>query len=465
MVVEEIRLAQGGALTGRLEDADGRPLDGVHVQITRFDADGAPRVVRSDPSGVFHARHLRPGTYRVRVDADTVSGGPRVEAVAEVLADRTTTVTFVAGDAGIIAGTVTREGRAVAGALVDLIHQPAAAAEALRRHRAVTDIDGRFEVGGLAAGAYEVVLQSGAFRALQHLVLEPDHRLDVDLEVWPGVLRGRVLTRSGRAVPGAAVGARPMGADGRPLAAPGFIAEGRTDPTGHFQLRGLPLGTYSVTVSAVGLPPGRHEGAEADLPGAAFDVEIVLGRGGDLNLQVRDQEERGVTGARVWLEDDQGAELNRQPYITGAGGRLRIDGVPAGTIQVRVHARGLGRPGLQRVAIEEGRQTDLGIVLRPAGMLHLRVGADQGDPAFRTRIDILRSGTGELVASRRPLAPSRQSSRWGYVPGTGELVVEDLEPGSYVARISAGRSFEPVDVGVQVQSGEVAHLHVTLHGR
>ena len=462
LVLEQVVLLPGGTLEGRLEDVDGRPLDGAHVHVRRFDGDEPERRVRTDHAGRYRLRHLRPGTYHVRVVADTVAGGPRIDAIAEVAAGKTTSADFTASRDGAIEGTVLRAGKPVVGALVDLVHDPRNPAEPLRRYRSVTRTDGTFAVEHLPAGPYRVQLQSGAWRTERAIELEPGDRLQLDLEAWAGRLRGKVVTRAGDPVPGAYVDAAPLGDDGRPVESPGFHAEGRSGPDGTFVLRGVPVGRYTVSVTAVGLPPGRREGAEADLPGADFEFEVVLGRGGDLNMQVRDENERGVTGARIWLEDERGVAIHRHAYVTGADGRLRIDGVPAGTVTVRVHARGLGRPALRRVVIEEGRQTNLAVIVYPAGALHLRVGAESGDPALRTRIDLLHAETGEVMASRRPLSPVRLASPWGYVPRTGELTLSDLEQGTYIAVISAGRTFEPARIPVVIESGKTTHVEVTL---
>lgn len=462
VVLESVRLGVGGTLRGRLEDEEGRALEGVHVHVRRYDADEQERVARTDHAGMYRLPHLRPGTYRVRVRAETVAGGPRIEALTSITAGQTAQVDFTAAKEGAIEGTVLRDGRPVAGALVDLTHDPVDPLAPLRRYRATTSADGRFAVERLPAGPYRVRLQSGALRVERALVLKPADRLHLDLEAWPGRLRGTVVTRAGRAVAGALVEAVPLGGEDRPLPRAQFRAEGRTDPSGAFVLSGVPLGRYTVSVTAPGLPPGRYESAEADLPGAAYDFEVVLGRGGDLNLQVRDRDNRGVAGARIWLEDTAGVALHRHPYATGVNGRLRIDGVPPGQVRVRVHARGLGRPPLQQVRIEEGRQTDLAIIVYPPGALHVRIAGETGDPALRTRIDLLRAGSEEVIASRRPLSPTRPDSPWGYVPRTGELVLRDLQPGDYVALISAGRTYKPARVPVHVDQDRVSHIHVTL---
>lgn len=461
-VVRDLVLASGGMLEGRVEDTAGRPLDGVRVHVRRFDDEGDLQVVRSDAQGTFRVRHLREGAYHVRIQAGTIAAGPEVEAVVEVPASGVARADFVAAAEAAIEGTVLRRGQPVAGALVDLVHEPPAPSEPLRRFRTSTDGAGRFEVRGLPAGAYRIQLQSGAWRTEQALMLEEGDRLQLDLEGFEARLRGTVQTVEGDPVPGAHLLALPLGEEGHPDAAGAFVGEGRTDPRGEFTLRGLPVGGYTLLVSAPGLPPGRLERVEADLPGADFRVEVVLGRGGSLQLRTRDEDDRGVTGARVWIEDESGTALQRHAFVTGAAGRLRIDGLPPGTVLVRVHARGMGRPALRRVTIEEGGATALEIPLRAAGTLRLVVTGEFGDPLGRARIDLVRPSTGEVLASRRPLSPVRLPEPWGHVPRTGVVDIPDLEEGSYVARITAGRSYETAEVPVDVRAGARSTVEVTL---
>ncbi len=458
-VTRDLVMHAGGTIEGTVEDGDERALDGLHVFVRRFDSDEVERRVRTNHEGRFKIPHVRPGTYVVRVLGGAVGRKASIEAIVEVEADKTSTVDFTARPEGTIAGTVRRGGSVVTGALVDLV---AVSGSALKRFRTSTDAEGEFSVSGLEAGAYRIQLQSGAWRSEQDVELVDGDRVQLDLEAFEGRLRGTVVTRDGDPVPGAHITAWPAGIESDRVPRGSFVGEGRSDPHGAFILRGLPVGAYTLAVSAPGLPPGRLENAASDLPGADFTVRVVLGRGGDVALRVVDANDRGVTGARIWLEDDEGLALHRHAYVSGAAGRIRINGVPAGKVRLRIYARGMGRPSLQTLDIVEGRTTTRTVTVRPGGLVRLVVRGAGEDPLGRTRIDLVRADTGEVLASRRPLSPIRLGEPWGHVPKTGIVDIPDLEAGAYIARISAGRSYVPVEVPVAVKTGDRSTVQVTL---
>jgi uncharacterized GH25 family protein len=462
-VVRDLRLGGGGVLAGLVQDADGEPLDGVHVVASPFGDEGEGDVpLRTDAEGRFRLVHARPGVWRVRVAAATVAGGPWIEALVNVVAGEQADVRFTAGEDGAIRGRLLCRGKPVAGALVELLEEPRSTRAALRRLRSSTAQDGTFEFTHLEEGDYTLQVQSGAWRSTQALELRRGDDLRLDLEAHEGRLRGRVFTTDGDPVGGARVEAVPAGGEGREAAAAGYRAEGRTDPSGSFTLQGLPVGRYTLLASARGLPPGRIEGAEAELPGADFPVEIVLGRGGDVLLHLTDDGGRGVTGALVWIEDGRGTALNREAYVTGAAGRLHVQGVPPGDLRLRVVARGFGRPAPRPIRVEEGHATEVELSLRPGGALRLRITGEGGDPVGRTRVDLLRAGSRDLVAGRRPLSPVRLPEPWGMVPGTGVVTIGDLEEGSYVVVIDAGRTYRRLEVPVHVDAGRTLEVPVVL---
>lgn len=58
-------------ITGKVLDADGNPLEGVNVKITW---DGGEYIVKTDENGVYRKDNLKPGKYKVTVDAPGYEG-------------------------------------------------------------------------------------------------------------------------------------------------------------------------------------------------------------------------------------------------------------------------------------------------------------------------------------------------------------------------------------------------------
>jgi hypothetical protein len=327
----------------------------------------------------------------------------------------------------------------------------------VRTRRTLTDAEGRFAFPGLEGGRYAVELLDGQVRTERPLRLADGDVVDLDLEVFEGVLAGRVLTLSGRPVSGAEVVATPRGP-----AQEGFEARGLTDPEGRFTLAGLPFGGYDVAASAPGLPPGRLEGATADLPGAAEDLALTLGAGGTVRLLVEDELGRGITGARVWLEDPDGLPLHPRPFSTAPGGRLDLLGVPAGDVRLAVHATGYGRPPRRAVRVAEGATEEVRFVLGRPAALTLAVTGPRRDPVALVRVDLLRAPGLEVVERRRPLARVRLSDPWGFAPRAGVLLFDDLAAGSYVVRVDAGPTFATRELTVVLRAGEETRLDLAL---
>ncbi len=197
---------------------------------------------------------------------------------------------------------------------------------------------------------------------------------------------------SGYAVAGASVIARPPATEGWE----GFEARVRTDPLGRFLFTGLPPGVYDLEVSAPGLPPGRYRGALAETAGAERPVSVTIGRGGTLDLAVRDDRERGVGAARIWIEAEDGTPLHVRPYVTVPSGRLLVEGIPEGVWWLRVHAVRYGRPLRRRVVIREGETTTQDVTLAPASHILLEVNTRSLDPTTRARVDVFRLPGGSL---------------------------------------------------------------------
>jgi hypothetical protein len=315
---------------------------------------------------------------------------------------------------------------------------------------------GEFAVEGLAPGPYRLLLEDGSALTGGDVVLEEGDRLHVDLELFEGRIVGEVLDRDGRPVPYALVVARPT------VEVVGQLsARVRSGPDGRFALSGLPLGRFDLDVRASGRAQGLYRDATAEPPGVDRPVTVVLERGAEVDVEVRGPSGKPVSGARlsVTVHDEQ--ERASVEALTGPSGRIRLQGVPAGEVRVSVYARDLGRAS-GKLSVAEGETRRLDLRIEPAGSLFVEVLADVGDPAPRTRMDLVSKASGEVVARRRPLQPTWWSLLFGLEPRTGQVLLRDVAPGDYELRLNGGPRYEPARTQVRVRSGEATRAVVKL---
>lgn len=460
LIVEDLTVDQGGVIAGRALSMRGEALDGALITARRLEDPAPTLTTRTDASGGFELPRVRPGAWFVTLDAPD-EGARSQDALVEVMQGARATVDFAVAGRAVVEGTVTLAGNRVAGALIELVYDPGAQDIARYRHRTQTNGGGGFRFTELLAGTYHLYLEHGSARVEQTLVIDDVDRLVLDLDARGGQVGGKVVTTQGDRVPGAEVIAKLLDADGRVIE-DALQARGRTGPQGEFLLTGLPVGWYALEVTAPGYPPGVLNSAQAELAGADHPVTVVLGRGGTVDMTIMDDGQRPVSGARVWLEDVDGVPFHSRPYTTGPGGQLLIDGVPAGEVRVRVQAQGFGRAPVQALFISEGGTQGLRVKLRRPGTLRLIVRGTGRDPVTRARISILREGTSEVVEERRSLGRLRLDPRWGYVPKTGVLNIDDLETGAYEIVIDAGDTYAVQRMGVDVESGSVTTAEIVL---
>ncbi len=270
----EPHVAVGGpALTGRVLDPFGVALASARVEVRG--PDGALRAVASSgPDGRFRLEALPPGELLVVARCTGWTDG------------RSLPVTLARTDARDVGDLRLGEGATLSGRVVDAAGRPVAGARVLvsgERH-VLSELDGSFEVSGLAPGEVSLVAQAAGrlpSDPLSCAVAADVRGLELRLREAPR-LRGRVLGPDGRALAGARV-ARFGDLD----------AAVETDADGAFALEGERAGE-PLLVTAPGLAAARVT-AGSDLEVRLAAVAPAPGSTARLALRRGDAPAAGVT--------------------------------------------------------------------------------------------------------------------------------------------------------------------------
>ncbi len=411
---QDVILTRAAALTGRIVDERGMPIEGAIGRLAAAGVTGrraffamiqGDTAFRSGRDGSFIATRLAPGdgqTLTVQhpdYEPRTIGGiALQTSAVARV-------------------NVVLRSGLSARGIVKDERGQPIAAAEVelIRetrfqsrgggaqfsfvggpgsRPRKETGADGRFEFKGLAAGDYTLTATKkgyGRERVDPVKIAEGKASEPIEVVVRPGAtISGYVRDKAGNGAPGYRVSARPAAAGARgPMAGllGGPMTDEPTGPDGAFVIEGVSAGeSYELQVLGdSGLGP-RKAGISAPADG----VELVVdGRGRIRGTALDAETGRALRDFEVSYEPSRegGGMVFR---FAGPGGRGRgpgqpatfhaddgsftLDDVAAGKWDVQVRAAGYEGARVGGVSVEEGATVEgVDVRLSRGGMISGRV--------------------------------------------------------------------------------------------
>ena len=319
-----IQLEPGAAVTGRVVDADGRPIEGAAVLARGQGADGAGQEISQD------------SLARAAVATDELPAG----AASWQGGTTATGLTFIPrGELGVVIGPLPYPPPPGAGTL--RVAAPLAAAAAglpplpidpAVAPRLTTGADGSFRITGMPPGRYQVWAHKDGHAGGSTAPFQVELGRDIaDLEIALGAgltLEGQVVNDGGAAVAGATVAAQPRGG-GDPLAT-------TTGADGRYRLGPL-AGELRVTVTAVG-----HGGAARELSAPRVtrapllrQEDFILARA-DAELEGRVVDTTGTAVRGATARVDAPGLTGVPPSVTDAAGRFRITGVPVGRHRVRV---------------------------------------------------------------------------------------------------------------------------------
>ncbi len=356
---QKIVLEAGGIVTGRVVDANKRPVPGARVQVigTRWGGSGA----RTDDDGNFEMKAVRPGDMRVVANrgwfnemrapgtTDDDIQGERVE----VRAGETTTVELVVEEQfGKITGKVVdADGAPVDDAFVHSTRESDSAATnakgarasvrwgAWQRTPALTEQDGSFVLDELEVGKHSVMAMrkgGGGEGVVEHV--ETGSSGVVIKLAEGGSISGKVALSSGGAPKRFSITLeeRTQGI---------WRNEDFFETSGVWKLADLPAGKYSI---GVGATEGSTD-VEVELAAGAdkTGVELVLVPKVDVTGTIVDMQTGApVPGMKVMIQPKKGGvmfsfggESGEMEDVSDESGKFLVRAAPAGAVTVMVMPR------------------------------------------------------------------------------------------------------------------------------
>lgn len=431
-----VRLPLAAAISGRVTDQNGRPLEGARIAAARAAGDNPPAglppefTTLTDDLGEYRLFGLSAGRYEVRTASP--AGAVIDPAVLNSLWADTRQ-------------RVLREIEATGGGTVIGALAPSSGPAQVVTVQAGDDVGSvDFNLGAPPS------IGSTTLRQLLEGVPAVDGR--IILPDGSGRIRGRVTTSTGDAVPSADVR----------LSGPRIMRLARTDPNGAFVLEALLPGTYTLSVARRGSPaleygqnPSFGVGRTIELAGGQTlnGIDFVLPQELRVSGTLVDEHGEPVQDGAVRALRLQ--DVSGQLVATGVGfprrtddrGRFRLSGLLPGRYVIvasidaviadadRPEPTGYAasyHPGTPAIASATQFEltTDLAganIVLAPSRVVHVRGRAFDGDTP-------LTAGTARLTESRRSTDVSPEP-RSAPLATDGTFMFPNVPAGEYAVQV------------------------------
>ncbi len=482
---ESVRVSDNSTGTRRTVRARGASFDGSDA--------GPPapqKLAVSDASGHFSLPGLGAGVFTLAAShpRHLSTTSPSITLAKGVAP---TPVSLTLGAAGAIAGRAwSRTGAPLAQHPVQINTAAGPGRNGFARPRQITtDREGRFHLGGLEPGRYEVKLggsisadspsfafafaideDSNAPAEPEGLLVEAGKTTEVEVrEPVPGVIRGVVYDGG---TPVADVTVRLEKKRRGPRGFPGFGTDPavRTDPNGAFAFDEIEAGQYLVSARAplsalpieveVEIRPGSQESLRVDLPSGAIEgrildtadqpiaharitVERLQSEAGEViteSVVMVTASNEGGDGGTVTMGSATG-----KPILTDAEGRYRIPFLPAAAYELNIQAKGYARTQSGRLEVRDRETLSApDLKMRPSAQINLTVTG---------RID----GSGMIVAHLRR-ADRDEPVDVKTIGKTNSATFDGLDSGDYEIEIHNIEKDTHATQAVSVVAGTPANL-------
>jgi protocatechuate 3,4-dioxygenase beta subunit len=424
----EVRMSPGAAIVGHVRGVEAGEIARLHVAAGPVDGRGTARTGTVDYEGAFRIEGLAPGRWRVMAllgEGDGMASG-EVELAA---GEREARIDLdFSGDLSL-SGRVTLGGEPLAGSEVSLIGR-----ETVSFGRARTGADGRFHIGRLSRGRYELTVHDFVEGVSHRRDLDLEHDREVAIDLGVGEVAGRVVdAETGAPLADALVHLRPDDVAGHAIGS-------RTrsgDPDGAFRLRRVAAGAYRLHASLDGF---GSAGADVTVSagGAVEGIELALAPAAAAVLQI--SAAHGPLPSRVLVAALaagapapaagrlSSAAMAGGHFAPGEGGRVHLSGLPPGRWRVHVTA-----PGWAATAVDLAAPgPPVPVVLAPEAVVDVRVPElSQSPEAGRVRL-LAPSGEALLVAG----FGATVDSAWALRLGRARLA--NVPAGTWTVEVATG---------------------------
>ena len=411
----ELAFAEGRSIEGKVTDSEtGQPIPGASVGTTWL----LPLVAVTDKDGRFQL-----GGWSEQLGLKIRAEAPGYGTTTAILSESGPQDIAMARGDRVVGRLVGADGAAVQQALVGAVGQGSVSQGSESDQRVGTcGPDGRFAVESLRRDMPHtlVILAPGLARTL--LDFQPRDggagTIDLgDIVIPPGsTVEGRVV--DGEGAPRASVLVEIVGANAdrsrllssgvKPeLSSSGSWEGRRTDDLGRFRFPDQPAGTLTVTASTEGSRRVSREVRVA--PGRRIPpIELRLGAGSKpgqaagretLVVLVASADGAPIEGASV-SATAQG-EQDGARAATKADGKVRLDHLPSGSVQVSVRdARSESRFMQMHHTVHLPHEGDLRLVVQTASTVSGTVVGQDGKPLPRLLVQVVKAADGSSLGGK-----------------------------------------------------------------
>jgi len=339
----------GATISGTALAPGGAPLANAIVSI----AGPVNAMTTTDGSGNYSFSVLPVGSYDVNFDSATAYIPPATQTVAVTTPGSTVTVNGQFLAPSTITGTVTDPSSAPIGGVTVTASGPSSAT-------ATTASDGTYTLNGLAPGDYTVTFHlDGYIDPAPQTITIADYGTNQVANaqlVAPATISGTVTDATANPIAGATV----------TLDGP-VTATTTTNNGGGYTFPGLPVGSYTVMVTAPGFVDSSSLPVSVTTAGSTVTQDVTMNASSQLTVTVTDSHAVPVAGATVTVTGNLGSIFSG---TTDGSGHVTFTGLAPDVYSVQATADGYFTAAATNFTVVGYGETDtLGVnVLSPSNI-------------------------------------------------------------------------------------------------